>query len=333
MTVVALDPHYASAEMMGVLNSLYPGHRLIDGGFPQLALSWRHGSGLALNLGGAGGAQDLFYAGFRQRGGHAPILDARSLITYLRTAAAPPATTVFAASAPALAALLEGAAPAARENDVFVVQDATEAPRAQDELAAAGFPAGLKLAFRRSGRTQSWVLAMRKGLDDEAFERVMAALRQVAVDIGGGANQQGWRDVRVDLLHEGDRPLSAKFAPFGLLHDCARRSEGDAAYSWLWAGAERRIRILLGAVPAHFTRLRIVVPNTSPTSNLGSARLFLNGDLAAHRVEIWGKGSGALDVELTPRREELVVTLAAPEATGEGAAALSICIDGIEVSA
>ena len=323
------DPHCASAEMLTVLNSLFPGHRLVDGAFPHLALSWRHGGGIALNLGGLDEAEEAFYERFRQQGGHAPVLGAQTLQAYLRgvdAAAAPPATTVFAGPAASIRALLDAVALAGLEDDVVVLQDAQEAPR---ELAAAGFPAGLKLTFRRPSRSQSWVLATRKGLHGDAFQAVMQALREIAVDINGGADWRGWRDLRIDLPEEGYAPEKAEIPPWRFIHDGARRSEGDGAYSWIWTGAERRVRILLGAVPSHFRRLRMIVPNARPASNLHEARVFLNGELVASRAEIWGEGSGAIDVDLAPDGRERVVTLAAPEADGD----LSICIDKIELSA
>jgi hypothetical protein len=323
------DAHCASAEMLSVLYSLYPGFRLIDGVFPQLPLSWRHGGGVALNLGGAGDAEDNFYARFRQQGGHAPVLGADTLMSHLRAldfAAPPPATTAFVASANNVHALLDAVKPAALANDVIVLQDARNVPA---ELAAAGFPAGLKLTFRRPSRSQSYVLSTRSGLDAAAFDAVMQSLRQIAVDMREGANAHGWRDLRVDLPEEGFRPAKAQVAPALFIHDGARLSEGDAAYSWIWTGEERRIRILLGCIPPHYRKLRLVVPNATPPSNLRQARVFLNGERTPSRVETWGESAGTLEVELTPRSAELVVTLAAPEAAG----GLSICIDRIEVSA
>ena len=90
------DPHCASAEMMSVLAALYPGHRLVDGTFPQLALSFRNGAGIALDLGGPEGAAQAFYGRFRQRGGHAPVLSPGGLLAFLR-AEDTSAATVFAA--------------------------------------------------------------------------------------------------------------------------------------------------------------------------------------------------------------------------------------------
>ena len=325
----APDAHCASAEMLSVLYSLYPGFRLVDGVFPQLPLSWRHGAGLALNLGDASEMEDAFYARFRQQGGHAPVLRGNTLRAHLRAvdaSAHAPTTTVFVAPAYSVDALLDAVQPAAQENDAVVLQDAFEVPA---QLAAAGFPAGLKLRFRRPSRSQSYVLATRKGLDVNAFQSVMQAVRQIAVDMGGGLNRPGWRDLRVDLPEEGFRPAKAQILPSLFIHDGARRSEGDAAYSWIWTGAERRIRILLGCVPPHYRKLRIIAPNATPALNLLEARLFLNGERAASRVEMWGKSSGVVEVDLAPRGSELVVTLAAPEAEK----GLSICIDRIELSA
>ena len=320
------DPHCASAEMMSVLAALYPGHRLVDGTFPQLALSFRNGAGIALDLGGPEGAAQAFYGRFRQRGGHAPVLSPGGLLAFLR-AEDTSAATVFAAPPEGLETLLAAAAPGLREGDVALVPDAGSVPDHAPTLARAGFAGGLRLTFRRPQAAQTYVLATRRGLDEATFAGVLAALREVAVDIGGGANAGGWRELNVDLPAEGYRPPLEVLPPRRFVHDGARRSEGDADYSWLWIGEERRVRVLLGCVPAHFRRLRLVVPNARPEGNLAGARVFLNGEATATQSQIWAPGSGAIDVELAPRTEELVVTLAAPQAEG----GLSICLDKIEL--
>jgi hypothetical protein len=221
---------------------------------------------------------------------------------------------------------MDAVKPAALENDVVVLQDALNVP---DELGEAGFPAGLKLTFRRPSRSQGYVLATRVGLNADTMDAVIQELRHIAIAIEGGSDAQGWRHLLVDLPEEGYRPAKAQIPSALFIHDGARRSEGEAADSCIWADEERRIRVLLGCIPPHYSKLRLVVPNATPASNLQQAVVFLNGERASSRVETWDANSGAVDIELAPNSGETVVTLAAPDAAG----GLSICIDRIEVSA
>jgi hypothetical protein len=118
-----------------------------------------------------------------------------------------------------------------------------------------------------------------------------------------------------------------------LIHDGGRRSEGTDDYAWLWVDKQRHIRFLLGYVPQHFNRVRVIVPNAVTTANLKSARLALNGEIVQPSIDIWHEASGAVSAPLShydDGDQVLGFSVAHVQSLEAGAATLAASIDRIE---
>jgi hypothetical protein len=211
--------------------------------------------------------------------------------------------------------------------------DKDEAMRAR--LAQMGFSGMLTVRFNRPGKIEIFRLVARTSFDRPAVNRVLAASKSFAVNVSysmtGGDHSEPLIDIQLPRV--GYQPPTLALSPRRLIHDGGRRSEGADEYSWLWVDKARNIRILLGRVPEHFNRVRVIVPNAVTTANLKTARLAFNGEIIEPAIEIWHEGSGVVSAPLNhydDGDQVLGFSVAHAQSLEKGAAVLAASIDRIE---
>jgi hypothetical protein len=118
------------------------------------------------------------------------------------------------------------------------------------------------------------------------------------------------------------------------IHDGRYAVEGDANYSWLWAGPDPHFRVYLGELPAGSGELRLCIASTKDTRNLDDAVLLFNGRRVAHTFDRWSGTSGRFNVRLPDLPGGIsILSIAVPWLTSDdaGTRKLALCIDKIEV--
>jgi hypothetical protein len=333
----------SGAEIMTLLQAIYPRFHILDTTFPMMTFAWLHDDVAALldTNDSPGTPEQEFYSRFRQAGGHLPLLTGADLATHASSASAQPfganRTVVVACHAAVCASLLEYLT-GLPESAVILIGGDQRDLVLEGDLAQLGFAPQVSIRFVRPAAAETWCLFSRVPCDAMAIGNIVTAAKTFAVDVSmtppsAGQSSYGFRIV---LPETGFRPPSAHIAPERFIHDGSRPSETSDGYAWLWVGAERHIRLLLGRIPCHFAKLRVLVPKAFTTDNLRSATLLLNGEIVPSHIEVWEEGAGAISADLPSDRESETVLglfVMKAQALGAGESALSACIDKIEFSA
>jgi len=333
----------AGAEIVSVLRSLYKNFHILDTSFPMLTFSWLYEDVTAVfhperveNP-----AERQFYSRFRQAGGHTPLLRLSDLgpYSFSRPVRADEAakTAIIACHSSDCPALLDFLGDVSPSTTLLVNEpDKDDVMRAR--LAQIGFVGMLTVRFIRPGHSEVFRLIARKVFDRQMVNRILTASKNFAVNVGFGMTDGDHSEplIEIQLPRVGYQPPTIALSPRRLIHDGARLSEGTEDYSWLWVDKERQIRFLLGYVPQHFNRVRVIVPNAVTTANLKTARLALNGEVVEPSIDIWREGSGAVSTPLSHHEDGdqvLGFSVAHAQSLEAGAALLAACVDRIEFQA
>jgi hypothetical protein len=337
MSIAAPDPR-AALLVRAFVAKLWPGSVQLDLGLPQAPPAVGEGEAVLFGVADAGllsPAEAEFLAGFRQGGGHVPLLglDARG------TAAAAASPLLARASGP-----------------VVVHLPAPPSPLVADLLRRLPVPVVL-LSHGATGWAESpWPdgpasshpplrVMMRLGADRARFTlwdlgpvpRWGAALAAgLALNLSARSFEAPVPGGGPGLMLEGSSwsaPATLLRAT-RLLHDGAYASEGDADYSWLWTGPQRQARLLLGALPEDIRMLRASIVDVGVPEALERLAVFLDGARVAHEVE-WAEGrQRVLRLALPPGRmgwQVLGLGAGAMRSDDDGARQLGLCIDWVEL--
>jgi hypothetical protein len=313
---------------------------MLDTSFPMLTFSWLHEDVIAVfhpdrvtNL-----AERQFYSRFRQAGGHAPLLKLADLGPASFSKPLPGAESAkisviacHSSDCPDLLDFLGDVSP----ETTLLVNEPFKDEETRARLAQIGFGGMLTVRFNRPGKVENFRLIAKKLFDRQMVNRILAASKNFAVNVGldmnGGDHAEPLIEIQLPLV--GYQPPAIALSPMRLIHDGGRRSEGTDDYAWLWVDKQRHIRFLLGYVPQHFNRVRVIVPNAVTTANLKSARLALNGEIVQPSIDIWHEASGAVSAPLShydDGDQVLGFSVAHVQSLEAGAATLAASIDRIE---
>ncbi|PWC26331.1 hypothetical protein [Teichococcus aestuarii] len=131
-----------------------------------------------------------------------------------------------------------------------------------------------------------------------------------------------------------DAPLLTQIPASALIHDGAYRSEADGAYSWVWTGPERHVRMVFGTLPPAARWLKVAVIGAGKAAQLEGLVATLDGATLPHRLERWSETSAGVIVDLPPGYSgSPILGLAVPATVQEpeGIRRLGLCIHKIEV--
>jgi hypothetical protein len=323
-------------QLFAILKSLFARFCIIDTSLPTLGFYWLHEDVVVARPVYWNEDEQKFYSRFRQRGGQ---LELRKIIDLV-----PPSqhgqdgtivgiTIIVAIFAKDFYAYLDDLI-VLPPSTVILVVDPENDPLSLVALSKIGLPQAGCIRLVRGGRIESYYLLSATGFDVTSQTIAISKAKEFAIGIYVDVPEAEWVGfcIRVELPEEVTVETVA-LSPHRMIHDGSRVCEVSDGYSWLWIGAEKHLRVLLGEVPEHLRRVRVIVPKAFRTTRLSQIKLLLNGRCVETKVEIWGEGVGAVTAELPHDSPALTLGISVPdtEATAEGQSILAACIDRIEL--
>ncbi len=326
------------ANIMAMVRTVFPGLHVLDAHVPHASLFWWHEDVVTVVSPDSfrNDDQTKFYARFRQRGGHLPLLPIADVASHLhahrRARVAKDSNSLIFLDADHIGALATAFTDMPPRTRLLVYRPET-VPLDTIELALPQWPQVMQVRFARAGSFEHFYL-MADEIGPDLQADIIAAAKPFAIEIYIEPRPAPWivAAIRIDLPNAPLKVDTLGLTAASLIHDGSRRSEATGDYSWLWVGAEQHIRILLGAIPDSFNRVRVIVPKAFSSANLRAAKLLLNGRRVETQVELWDDGVGAVAAALTERDAPLVLGFSVPSTvTLEDGTKLAACIDKVEL--